>query len=70
VATAYLKYLYSPAGQTIAARNFYRPRSASAARGFKFRPVKLFTIGQVFGGWGKAQKTHFADGGTFDQIYR
>lgn len=70
VAAAYLKYLYSPAGQTIAARNYYRPRSASAAKVFKFAPVKTFTIGQVFGGWGKAQKTHFSDGGTFDQIYR
>jgi sulfate transport system substrate-binding protein len=68
VATAYLKYLYSPAGQQIAARNYYRPRNAAAARGIKFARVKLFSIND-FGGWEKAQKTHFSDGGTFDQIY-
>ena len=68
-ATAYLEYLYSAEGQTIAARNFYRPREASAAAaGPKLADVKLFTIDDVFGGWIKAQSTHFADGGIFDQI--
>ena len=71
VATAYLKYLYSPEGQAIAARHFYRPRNPVVARQFaaQFPHVPLFTI-QLFGGWAKAQQTHFADGGTFDQIYR
>lgn len=68
-ATAYLEYLYSPEAQQIAARNFYRPREASAASsGPNFASVKLFTIDEVFGGWTKAQATHFADGGIFDQI--
>ena len=72
VARAYLEYLYSPEGQEIAARNHYRPRDkAVAARyGKTFAPVKLFTIDEAFGGWETAQKTHFADGGTFDQIYK
>jgi sulfate transport system substrate-binding protein len=69
LATEYLTYLYSPEGQKIAARNYYRPRDPAAAKEFKFTPVKLFTIDEVFGGWSKAQKTHFEDGGTFDQIY-
>lgn len=71
VATAYLKYLYSPEGQTIAARHFYRPRNPAVAKQFaaQFPHIPLFTI-QLFGGWAKAQQTHFADGGTFDQIYR
>ncbi|MCC6442781.1 MAG: sulfate ABC transporter substrate-binding protein [Armatimonadetes bacterium] len=70
VAVAYLKYLYSPAGQQIAARHYYRPRLAAASRlPFKFPKVKLFTINQIFGGWQKAQKIHFADGGIFDRIY-
>jgi len=71
VAQAYLEYLYSPEGQEIAARNFYRPIDpAVAARYAKNFPIlKLFTIDEVFGGWAKAQKTHFADGGVFDQIY-
>jgi len=72
VAQAYLQFLYSEAGQEIAARNYYRPRLASvAARHARtFQPVKLFTIDQVFGGWQKAQPEHFGDGGLFDQIYR
>jgi sulfate/thiosulfate transport system substrate-binding protein len=72
VANAYLKYLYSPQGQEIAARHYYRPRSAAVAKKYasKFPRVRLFTINQVFGGWQKAQKTHFDDGGTFDQIYQ
>ena len=70
VAEAYLDYLYSPAGQEIAAENYYRPRDAKIAAKYagKFAPVKLFTIDDVFGGWTKAQKTHFADRGVFDQI--
>lgn len=70
VAEAYLQYLYSPEGQEIAAANYYRPRDAKVAAKYadKFSKVKLFTIDQVFGGWTKAQKTHFDDGGVFDQI--
>jgi sulfate transport system substrate-binding protein len=71
LAEAYLQYLYSPEGQDIAGRNFYRPRDQAAAEKYakQFSPVKLFTIDEVFGGWAKAQKTHFDDGGIFDQIY-
>ncbi len=71
VATAYLEYLYSPAGQDIAARNFYRPTDPVVAARYakNFPKISLFTIDDVFGGWAKAQKTHFADGGVFDQIY-
>jgi sulfate transport system substrate-binding protein len=71
IAKAYLQYLYSPAGQTIAAKNYYRPRSASIRAKYakQFPKVKLFTLGSLFGTWRKAQKTHFADGGSFDQIY-
>jgi len=70
LATAYLNYLYSPVGQEIAAQNFYRPRNAQVAAKYakNFAPVKLFTIDQEFGGWDKVQKTHFANGGVFDQI--
>jgi sulfate transport system substrate-binding protein len=71
VATAYLEYLYSPEGQEIAARNFYRPIDPAVAAKYaaKFPKISLFTIDEVFGGWTKAQKTHFSDGGVFDQIY-
>jgi sulfate transport system substrate-binding protein len=71
VAEAYLKYLYSDEAQEIAAKNFYRPRDPKVAAKFasQFAPVKTFTIDDVFGGWSKAQKTHFSDGGVFDQIY-
>ena len=71
VAKAYLEYLYSDEGQEIAARNYYRPRNAQIAAKYaaNFAKVDLFTIDEVFGGWTKAQKTHFADGGVFDQIY-
>jgi sulfate transport system substrate-binding protein len=71
VATAYLNYLYAPEGQEIAAKNFYRPRDEAIAEKYKdkFAKVELFTIDQAFGGWDKAQKTHFSDGGTFDKIY-
>ena len=71
-ARAYLEYLYSPEGQEIAARNYYRPRdqAVAARHAAQFPHLQLFTVDQVFGGWTKAQKTHFADGGIFDQIYR
>ena len=71
VAQAYLDYLYTPEGQEIAARNYYRPRDAQVAAKYakQFAKVNLITIDDVFGGWDKAQKTHFDDGGTFDQIY-
>jgi sulfate/thiosulfate transport system substrate-binding protein len=72
VAKAYLEYLYSDEGQDIAGRNFYRPRNATIAAKYAsvFPKLELFTIDQVFGGWTEAQKTHFADGGVFDQIYQ
>jgi sulfate/thiosulfate-binding protein len=72
VAEAYLQFLYTPEGQEIAARNHYRPRDAKVVAKYAgtFANVKLFTIDEAFGGWQTAQKTHFADGGTFDQIYR
>jgi sulfate transport system substrate-binding protein len=72
VAQAYLEYLYSDEGQDIAGRNFYRPRSEKAAAKYaiQFSPVKLVTVDEVFGGWQKAQKAHFADGGVFDQIFQ
>ena len=71
VALAYLEYLYSDEGQDIAARNFYRPVSSKAAAKYasQFPKLNLFTIAQAFGGWTQASKTHFADGGVFDQIY-
>ncbi len=71
VAKAYLDYLYSNEGQNVAARNFYRPRNAAVAVKYaaNFAKLDLFTVDEVFGGWTKAQKTHFADGGVFDQIY-
>jgi len=72
VAEAYLQYLYTPEGQEIAAKHHYRPRDAKVAAKYanSFATVKLFTIDDTFGGWQKTQRTHFADGGTFDQIYR
>jgi sulfate/thiosulfate transport system substrate-binding protein len=72
IAQEYLKFLYSPVGQEIAAKNHYRPRLKEAAEKYadSFAKVDLVTIDEVFGGWQKAQKTHFADGGTFDQIYK
>jgi len=71
VAQAYLEYLYSPEGQEIAARNFYRPRDPAVAAKYakQFASVKLVTVDAEFGGWRTAQKTHFDDGGVFDQIY-
>jgi len=69
-AEAYLKFLYTPEGQEIAAKNHYRPRDPEVAKKYSkdFPNVRLFTIGDVFGGWQKAQKEHFADGGIFDRI--
>jgi sulfate transport system substrate-binding protein len=71
-ADAYLQYWYTKEGQEIAARNFYRPRDAEIAKKYEnsFAKVELFTIDEFFGGWTKAQREHFADGGVFDQIYK
>ena len=69
-AEAYLKFLYTPEGQEIAARNHYRPTDPKVAARYRFANVKLFGIDEVFGGWAQAQKTHFEDDGSFDQIYR
>ncbi|MDB6054927.1 MAG: sulfate transporter periplasmic sulfate-binding protein [Verrucomicrobiales bacterium] len=72
VAKAYLEFLYSDAGQEIAAKNYYRPRNKTIAAKYAgiFPKVELFTIDELFGGWTKAQKTHFDDGGVFDKIYQ
>jgi sulfate transport system substrate-binding protein len=72
VANAYLNFLYSKQGQEIEAKNFYRPRDVQvlAAHSADFPKLKLYTIDYAFGGWQKAQSTHFADGGVFDQIYK
>ncbi len=71
VAEGYLGYLYSAEGQEIAAKHYYRPRDATIAAKFanQFPKIPLVTVDEVFGGWTKAQATHFADGGTFDKIY-
>jgi sulfate/thiosulfate transport system substrate-binding protein len=71
VAEAYLKYLYSDEGQEIAARHHYRPRNQAVAQrhAADFPAIQLFTVDELFGGWQAAQKAHFADGGTFDQLY-
>ncbi len=71
VAQAYLEYLYTPEGQEIAAKHYYRPRDAKVAAKYAsaFPKVQLFTIDEVFGGWTKAQTTHFNDGGVFDRIF-
>ncbi len=72
IAEAYLQYLYSAEGQEIAARNYYRPTLDAVAKKYesRFAKVSLFSLKEYFGDWQKAQTTHFADGGTFDQIYR
>jgi sulfate/thiosulfate-binding protein len=72
VAVAYLKYLYSPAGQNVIARNYYRPRDPAVLTKYasQFPTIKLFTVGELFGGWGSVQKAFFGDGGVFDQIYK
>ena len=71
-AEAYLNYLYSPEGQDIAAKHYYRPRDKSVAANYAstFPQITLFTVDEAFGGWQNAQKAHFSDGGTFDQIYQ
>ena len=70
-ATAYLNFLYSEEGQTIGAKHFLRPRSEAVAKKFaaNYKPITLFTVDDVFGGWKAAQKKHFDDGGEFDKIY-
>lgn len=72
VAKAYLEYLYTEEGQEIAAKNYYRPTLESVAKKYetKFPKINLVNIDRDFGGWTKAQKTHFNDGGTFDQVYK
>ena len=72
IAQAYLEYLYSPEGQEIVAKHYYRPRLLETGKKYakNFAQVKLFTIDEVFGGWTKAHKQHFADGAVFDQIYQ
>ena len=71
VAKAYLEFLYSDEGQEIAAKNYYRPQSPQIAAKYadRFPKLTLFTIAELFGGWQKAQKRHFDDGGVFDKIY-
>jgi sulfate/thiosulfate transport system substrate-binding protein len=72
VAKAYLEYLYSPVGQSLAAKHYYRPvasEHAEPAALERFPEVELITVDEVFGGWAKAQAEHFAEGGIFDQIY-
>lgn len=71
LAEEYLKYLYSPEGQELAAQNFYRPRDEEILKKYAdvFKPLKLFTLDETFGSWVKAHNEHFADGATFDQIY-
>ena len=71
VAEAYLQFLYTDEGQEIAAQNYYRPINEKIAKKYatQYPKLKLFTIEEITGGWDKAQKTHFADGGVFDQIY-
>jgi sulfate/thiosulfate-binding protein len=72
IAQAYLEYLYSPEGQEVAAKHYYRPRLESIVRKHAdtFPKMNLFTIDEVFGGWQKVQKAHFNEGGIFDQIQR
>jgi sulfate transport system substrate-binding protein len=72
VATEYLKHLYSPEGQEIIARNYYRPRDKAALAKYasQFPAIKLFTVTDLFGGWGSVQKEFFGDGGVFDQVYK
>ena len=71
IAEAYLQYLYSPAGQEVAARHYFRPRNSQVLEKYReqFAPLELFTVDQMFGGWTAAHDKHFADGGVFDKIY-
>src|SRR5581483_7404311 len=72
VAEEYIKYLYSPEGQEIAAKRYYRPRSEAVAKKYanQFPKVRLFTLAEIVGDWQKTQKIHFVDGGIFDQVYQ
>ena len=72
VSRAYLEFLYSDAGQELAAKHFFRPKNQTVLAKYpdRFKPLDLFTVNEVAGGWAKAQKTHFADGSVFDQIYQ
>lgn len=72
LAQAYLDYLWSKEGQEIAAQNYLRPRDAGVLKKYavQFKPIRTFTVNEVFGGWDKATATHFKDGGTFDQLYQ
>ena len=72
LAQGYLNFLYSPLGQDLAGKHYYRPRSEAALKKYKhvFKPLKLVTIDQEFGGWNKVQKAHFENGGVFDQIVK
>jgi sulfate transport system substrate-binding protein len=72
VSRAYLEYLYSDAGQELAAQHFFRPKNQTilARYATRFKPLDLFTVDEVAGGWQKAQQVHFADGGIFDKIYQ
>ncbi|HEY9181905.1 MAG TPA: sulfate ABC transporter substrate-binding protein, partial [Gammaproteobacteria bacterium] len=71
VAEAYLEFLYSPEGQDIAARNFFRPTDPEVLARYanEFPPLRLFTVDDVFGGWPKAQQEHFSDGGVYDRLF-
>ena len=71
VARAYLQYLFSDAGQELAAKHYFRPRNPELLAKYsdRFKPLELFTVGEVFGGWSEAQRVHFADGGLFDRVY-
>jgi sulfate transport system substrate-binding protein len=72
VSRAYLEYLYSDAGQELAAQHFLRPKNQTilARYSTRYKPVELFTVNEIAGDWQKAQQVHFADGGIFDQIYQ
>jgi sulfate transport system substrate-binding protein len=72
ISRAYLEYLYGDAGQELAAQHYFRPKSqiVLARSADRYKPLDLFTVDEVAGGWQQAQKTHFADGGIFDQIYQ
>jgi sulfate transport system substrate-binding protein len=72
LAEAYLKFLYTDEAQELVAKNYYRPRNSDVAKRYaqRFKPVELFKLSDFFGDWNKVQKTHFDDGGVFDQIYQ
>ncbi|MCI0540477.1 MAG: sulfate ABC transporter substrate-binding protein [Verrucomicrobiales bacterium] len=72
VAQAYLEYLFSDAGQELAAKHHFRPQNQAILARYpdRFKPIQLFTVAELFGGWANAQKVHFSDGGQFDQIYQ